>query len=123
MCSRRILYSPDGSATDDKTLHFADLIEEVPAPNMEKHMGGGGAAGTFSSKFVFVDWGATGGSYSIQAASTRPFVVGDLVTLKSGGPKMTIVRSNGATTWVCAYSEDAKIIHRTFPPAALVHAK
>jgi uncharacterized protein YodC (DUF2158 family) len=167
-----------------------DLIEEVPAPNTEKPMGGGGMAGTLNATTVFVDWGgekapapiklelgkrylrrdgtvvrileysaraqgstilperftcehghkyAPNGTYAHsektdldivaeapqerRAEGMRPFVVGDLVTLKSGGPKMTIVRADTATAWVCAYSEDAKIIHKTFPPAALVHTK
>jgi uncharacterized protein YodC (DUF2158 family) len=58
-----------------------------------------------------------------QAPNTKPFVVGDLVTLKSGGPKMTIIRADTETSWVCVYSEDAKIIHKNFPPATLIHAK
>lgn len=44
--------------------------------------------------------------------------VGDAVTLRSGGPMMTIVRPDGGS-WACAWDNEGKIEHSSFPAACL----
>ena len=53
------------------------------------------------------------------------FKPGDVVILKSGGPKMTVSRVgavNGKPTVWCDWFEGAKKIHGAFDPNSLQHA-
>jgi uncharacterized protein YodC (DUF2158 family) len=51
------------------------------------------------------------------------FVVGDVVGLKSGGPKMTVVSvgeddTGDPTVW-CVWFEESNKVQDSFPPSAL----
>ena len=50
------------------------------------------------------------------------FKRGDVVMLKSGGPKMTIDQIEANQVW-CDWFEGSKKISDTFPPTSLEHTK
>jgi uncharacterized protein YodC (DUF2158 family) len=47
------------------------------------------------------------------------FKTGDIVRLKSGGPKMTVVQGMAATVIYCSWFEGEKYNRGAFPPDAL----
>jgi len=47
------------------------------------------------------------------------FNIGDVVQLKSGGPKMTVTHIRGANSLDCTWFEGVKLHEGTFPPDAL----
>lgn len=53
----------------------------------------------------------------------NPFVPGDVVQLRSGGPQMTISSAleayDGAPCHLCTWFEKGEIKQRAFPPAVL----
>ncbi len=62
------------------------------------------------------------------------FAIGDFVWLKSGGPKMTVTGDgrglanvdamlSGKKVVECTWFDGAKLMHGTFPPAALTRER
>ncbi|MBM7067767.1 DUF2158 domain-containing protein [Actibacterium sp. 188UL27-1] len=49
--------------------------------------------------------------------------LGDLVSLRSGGPSMTVVASDGASRKCCWFSSEGRFHTYDFPAAALKGAK